>query len=97
MRPLLFIRLLALSTAGFCMKFINPPPFGNYGDFSLNTIYVKGSVVNVQRTPGEANNRTALIMFQLNGTEFLRPFEYLTRKFIPYIVYMCSLHTDLFS
>jgi hypothetical protein len=97
MRPLLSIRLLALSAAGFCMTFINPPPFGVFGDFSLNTIYVEGSVVNVQWTPGEANSRTALIMFQLNGAQFLRPLEYITRMFIPYIVYMCSLHTDLFS
>lgn len=62
------------------MEFINPPPFGEVGDFSNNPIYTVGSTVNVAWTSGEPGKPTSLCLFQLNGTQYLYPFEYLTRK-----------------
>lgn len=61
------------------MEFINPPPFGKFGDFTNNPIYTVGSTVNVAWTSGEPGVPTSLCLFQLNGTEYLYPFEYLTR------------------
>jgi hypothetical protein len=60
------------------MRFINPPPFGD-GDVSKNQIFAAGSTVTISWTGGTAGKASSLALFQLNGTEYLQPFEYITR------------------
>jgi hypothetical protein len=96
MRLVLFVLHSSLITAVLSVEFINPPPFVETTDFSLNTIYVEGSNLNIQWTAGPPENNTSLTLFQLNGTQFLQPFEYLTRTLIPSVLLYISLcDTDL--
>ncbi|KAH8811232.1 hypothetical protein F5884DRAFT_268164 [Xylogone sp. PMI_703] len=85
MRPALYLSVLLsilhLATAQD-VQFVNPAPFGVEGDFSLNAVYPLGSTINVQWSPGLSESG-ALTMFQLNGTQFLRPFEYLAERLDP--------------
>lgn len=84
--PEFILALECLPIGVYSLEFINPPPFAATTDFSLNTIYVEGSILNIEWTAGPAGNNTSLTLWQLNGTQYLQPFEYLTRKSIP-----CSL------
>ncbi|KAF8849079.1 hypothetical protein BDZ45DRAFT_697860 [Acephala macrosclerotiorum] len=80
MRLLSFGFILSLCTAVLGMEFVNPPPFAATTDFSLNTIYVEGSILDIEWTAGPAGNNTSLTLWQLNGTQYLQPFEYLTQN-----------------
>lgn len=91
---LLFLFVLELFTIVMGVEFINPPPFAATTDFSLNTIYVEGSLLNIQWTPGPEGNNTSLTLFQLNGTQFLEPFEYLTRMFMSLLMHPYRLTRD---
>lgn len=73
-----FLLLLAVPGALGAFKFINPPPFEKTHDFSLNPIYPEGSILNIKWSDQTEEN-TSLTLWQLNGTQFMEPFEYLTR------------------
>lgn len=79
MRPLLAFHLLVTSTVVVGFKFINPPAFEETTDFSLNPIYPMGSLLSIKWNEPSENN-TSLTLWQLNGTKFLFPLEYLTRR-----------------
>lgn len=78
------LRLILLTLLGDSIKvwgrmqFINPPPFGN-GDTSQNVVYAAGSTVNLRWTEGTPDKATSMTMFQLNATQFMPDFEYITR------------------
>ncbi|KAF2197952.1 hypothetical protein GQ43DRAFT_474987 [Delitschia confertaspora ATCC 74209] len=62
------------------MNFINPPPFGTVGDFSRNPIYPEGSTLNIQWTEGNQGKPVSITLYQLNGTQWLDPFEYIVQN-----------------
>lgn len=94
MRPVLFVSLLSvLTTVVLGIEFINPPPFETTDlppDFSLNPVYVKGSILTIRWTAGPPENNTSLTLYQLNGTQPLGPFEYLTRMLTPCLHYLLT-------
>lgn len=67
--------LFSLSLA---LEFTNPPAFEATKDFSRNPMYKDGSLLKIKWSETTQNN-TSLTLWQLNGTQFLQPFEYLTR------------------
>lgn len=70
------------------MNFINPPPFGEVGDFTNNPTYTVGSTLNVTWTRGKSEKPTSLCLFQLNGTDYLYPFESLIRTLFINFVFL---------
>lgn len=96
MRPLVFAYHLVLFTTVLAVDFINPSPSKGTHDVSLNPIYPLGSTIIIQWTPGPDGTRTSLAMFQLNGTQSLKPLEYLTRTFVLCLIHTSSLDADLF-
>ncbi|KUJ08772.1 uncharacterized protein LY89DRAFT_741608 [Mollisia scopiformis] len=64
--------LLILPVITLGVEFINPPPFQSTNDFSLNTIYIEGSLVNIEWTAGPPGNDTSLSLWQFDGTQYLR-------------------------
>jgi hypothetical protein len=70
--------LFAAAVTGQGITFINPAANGT--PFSQNPIFAEGSVLDVTWTEGTSSTPTSLVLFQMNGTELLYPFEYLTRK-----------------
>ena len=74
----LFLLFLAVPSVFGAFKFINPPPFEKTEDFSLNPIYPEGSILNIKWSD-KTDENTSLTLWQLNGTQFMEPFEYLTR------------------
>lgn len=64
------------------MQFINPPPFGD-GDTSKNLIFAEGSTITLAWTEGTPGKATSIALFQLNGTQYMQPFEYVTRMSCP--------------
>ncbi|OCK87103.1 uncharacterized protein K441DRAFT_682847 [Cenococcum geophilum 1.58] len=75
---LLPVALVAwLLTAVSCVDFINPPPFGKEGDFSRNPIYPEESTLNIQWTTGKEDKPVSITLYQLNGTQYMEPSEYI--------------------
>ncbi|OCK73371.1 hypothetical protein K432DRAFT_312958 [Lepidopterella palustris CBS 459.81] len=64
------------------MDFINPPPFGRVGDFSNNPIYPQGSTIDIIWTQGKEGVPVSVTLFQLNGTQYMPDFEYITQSVI---------------
>ena len=77
MRPPLVVFVLRFFTVVLSVEFINPPPFTATTDFSLNTIYPLGSTLDILWTAAPEDINMSLTLSQLNGTQFLSPFEYL--------------------
>lgn len=88
MRLLFFIPLFGVLAAGQGqqdpIEFINPPPGGPVGDYSLNPTFVLGSNVNIQWRWTSAATSTSealsLVVWQeLRGAEF----EHIFRTSLP--------------
>jgi hypothetical protein len=80
------LQLLSLSilmpTLALAIQFTNPPPYDGTKSYSTNSIYEEGSLLHIKWS-AKAQNNTSLTLWQLNGSQFLQPFEYITRKSIP--------------
>ncbi|ODM23661.1 hypothetical protein SI65_01250 [Aspergillus cristatus] len=76
---LLDLLLLALPNLVLGVAFVNPPAFEATTDFSNNPTYEKGSLLRIKWNEQSEDN-TSLTLWQLNGTQWLQPFEYLTQN-----------------
>lgn len=77
MRELRLLWFSLLSNLCLAIKFTNPPAFEATEDFSMNPVYKEGSLLKIKWSAATQNN-TSLTLWQLNGTQLLQPFEYLT-------------------
>ncbi|KAF1355937.1 hypothetical protein EJ07DRAFT_157928 [Lizonia empirigonia] len=81
-RLVAFVLLGCLLTGVSCLvQFINPPPFGQIGDFSGNPTYAAGSTVNIAWTNVEEGKGVSIVLYQLNETngQWFGDMEYLTQ------------------
>lgn len=65
------------------MDFINPPPFGAVGDFSSNPVYTIGKTLRVKWNNPPTDAGISLLLYQMNGTNYLLPGQYLFRRYSP--------------
>ena len=73
--------LFATAVLGQGIVFINPSANGGTPT-SQYAIFAESSVLHVVWTEGTSSKPTSLVLFQMNGTELIYPFEYLIRKCI---------------
>ncbi|KAJ0124243.1 hypothetical protein J7T55_005581 [Diaporthe amygdali] len=66
--------------------FVNPPQFGITGDFSSNAVYTVGQNLRVQWSDAPDNTGISVLLYQLNGTQYMLPGQYLFRTNFPLIV-----------
>ncbi|KAJ5345897.1 hypothetical protein N7452_003901 [Penicillium brevicompactum] len=78
MRESGFLSFALLANLSLAIKFTTPPSFEHTTDFSANPVYKEGSLLKIKWS-ATTQNATSLTLWQLNGTQFLQPFEYLTQ------------------
>lgn len=93
MRELGFLSFALLANLSLAIKFTTPPSFEHTTDFSANPVYKEGSLLKIKWS-ATTQNATSLTLWQLNGTQFLQPFEYLTRMSATEFGYCCSKLTQ---
>ncbi len=71
--------LFVAAVLGQGIVFTNPAPISRTSP-SQNPTFAEDSVLRVTWTEGTSSTATNLVLFQMNGTSLLYPFEYLTRK-----------------
>ncbi|KAF2759791.1 hypothetical protein EJ05DRAFT_537024 [Pseudovirgaria hyperparasitica] len=69
-------------TRALCtMQFVNPPPFGEPGDFSSNPTFTLGSTLTIIWKAGEEGKATSLVLYQLAtpSGDWVEDMEYLAQ------------------
>ncbi|KAK2606566.1 hypothetical protein N8I77_005307 [Diaporthe amygdali] len=67
--------------------FVNPPQFGITGDFSSNAVYTVGQNLRVQWSDAPDNTGISVLLYQLNGTQYMLPGQYLFQNVVNTTVY----------